>query len=300
MTPLLLTLSAALGADIVAPGICDASAAALVDGALLVTNDEDASLHRYTLTGQPIGRVALGADDVELDLEGAALSGERVWWTGSLGNNKRGEPRPERGLLIATSPGGEALGRVELREPLLAYPATSALLSGAAALPPKAGGLNVEGLAADPSGRLWLGLRSPLDARGRAALIRLDAPAQLLTGASPVFSAVELVDLGGRGVRSLTWWSAAGAWLILAGPTDGDGDFALYRWAGAAQAPSPVAADLSGFSPEGMEFLPSGELLLLSDDGRVDRSGRDCKDRWKDDPADPEVYFRMRVLTLTL
>jgi len=292
VTGLLLTLSAALGGDIVAPGLCDASAAVVTDGALLVTNDEDAWLYRYSLTGRPLGRALLGPDDAELDLEGAAAVGDRVWWVGSLGNNKRGEPRPDRSWLIATTPDGRELARFNLRDPLLASSDAGVPLA-AAGLPPKGGGLNVEGLGASADGGLWLGLRSPLHASGRALLIPVDVASD-----APRIGEAQTVDLGGRGVRSLLWWPAAEAWLVLAGATDGAADFALYIWPGAGHPPTPLPANLDGISPEGMLLLPSGELLLLSDDGSVDRDGRSCKKRWEDDPMDPAVYFRMRVVPL--
>ena len=292
MTALLLTLSAALGADIIAPGLCDASAAALVDGALLVANDEDAWLHRYSLTGQALGRSLLGPDGAELDLEGSATVGDRIWWVGSLGNNKRGKPRPDRAWLIATTPEGQELSRIDLRAPLLT--AGGAALTAAADLPPKAGGLNVEGLAAAPDGALWLGLRSPLSESGAALLV----PVGLPPDAPPTVGAPLALELGGRGVRSMLWRPDVGEWLILAGATDGAADFALYRWPGVGHTATPLPADLAGIAPEGMVLLPSGELLLLSDDGSAERAGRDCKARWQDDPADPEVYFRMRVVPL--
>jgi hypothetical protein len=90
-----------------------------------------------------------------------------------------------------------------------------------------------------------------------------------------------LLDLGGQGVRSLSWWR--GSYLIVAGDFASGGVSQLYAWDG-RKAPVRIDLDLSGLNPEGF-FSPEDrdEIMLLSDDGSVLVDGVECKEL--DDPA---------------
>lgn len=294
------------------PGECDASAVVALDGRLLVASDETDALTLYE--GQKLVRriplapaleQALGrpVDSGELDLEGVARAGDTLWWTGSHGLSRKGKDRPDRRMLFATSlPGDDGvrvLGRPrDLRDALMALPELGPELRRVAALPPKKGGLDIEGLAVDPkSGDLLLGLRSPVTG-GRAWIVALDNPSSLLADpeASPSLSVRARLDLGGRGVRSLTWSETLGSFVVAAGPPGEDDLFGLYRWDGRGE-PVPLPHDLGSLRPEGIEEI-GGELLVISDDGGVSRGGEDCKDRRDEDERDPKVYFRTRRFPL--
>ena len=85
-----------------------------------------------------------------------------------------------------------------------------------------------------------------------------------------------LLDLGGRGVRSISWWR--GRYLIIAGHHASGGTSMLYTWDGSG-APAPVGAvDLTGYNPEGF-FTPEdrAQILLVSDDGERVIDGVPCK-----------------------
>lgn len=150
-------------------------------------------------------------------------------------------------------------------------------LSRAATLAPKApGGLNIEGLTATPDGRLLIGFRNPVP-NNRALVIPLENPEEVLAGGTARFGPPQLLDLGGLGIRSLSWWRSR--YLVAAGPVDDGIEPRLYTWDGTS--PPGIVEDVGfpAFNPEGF-FSPEerDEILLLSDDGEVLVDGVACKD----------------------
>ncbi len=301
------------GAPILYHGTCDASAAVLLGDRLVVANDEDDWLRVYDLErgGDPLQRIDLFADrerpggDRESDLEGAAVIGGRTWWIGSHGRNRKGKERPNRRVLIATriSQGDDQIDvEVEavhhgdrssgLLGSMLALPELGPLLSETEPLAPKTGGLNIEGLAAR-DGALVIGLRSPL-VSSNAPVIFVRNPNALLGGSAPLELDSCTIDLGGRGVRSLSDDPGGDGFIVVAGTVGEGDDFALYRWSGSpSDAPQPIDRSLDELRVESILPLPGGRLLALSDDGSVRRGGTRCKDL-------PESERRFRGLALTL
>ena len=103
--------------------------------------------------------------------------------------------------------------------------------------PPKAGGFNIEGLAADGN-ELLIGLRSPVT-DGRAWVLRLANPAEIVADPTvpPQISVEARVDLGdGRGIRAMT--ESGDGWLLVGGPYDSPApSFVLYDWAQVGSPP---------------------------------------------------------------
>jgi len=143
-------------------------------------------------------------------------------------------------------------------------------------LAPDNKGFNIEGLTARADGKsLLLGLRSPLlgEDFNQAVLIPLENPEGVVERKQqPVLRPSILVNLGGRGVRSIEYSEAARAYFILAGPAGNDmGTFELYKWpAEESDPPTPVP----GFSaalqkqPEALVVDSTGKKIhLFSDDG---------------------------------
>lgn len=270
-------------------GLCDASAAVALDARhFIVADDEHNRLSIYRRgEARRVAEVALDGflqADKEADLEGAARVGQRIYWVTSHGRNSAGKLRPDRQRFFATDIRGttvEPVGRpyTALLADLVAAPNLTALkLADAAGRAAEAeGGFNIEGLAAGPDGSLLIGLRNPL-AQGRALLIPLLNPAELVAGRGPArFGTALHLDLGGRGVRSID--RAGSGYLIAAGPPADDGSFALFRWSGrAGDAPAPVKVDLGTLRPEALFAWPDGALTLLSDDGGVTVGKKACKD----------------------
>jgi len=277
-------------------GLCDASAAvALDDEHFVVASDESNVLGVFrrdradAVATLPLADFLGTAAKAESDLEGAARIGERIYWITSHGRNASGKERPERHRFFATDvvaggtppvlrPAGSA--QRGLLAAMLHSPALQPLdLEAAARLAPEAdGGLNIEGLAATADGGLLIGLRNPLR-QGKAPIVPLLNPAQVIAGEPPRFGAAILLDLGGRGIRSIE--RVGDGYAMVAGPVADRGDFALYRWSGAeADAPQRVAGvDFKDLRPEALFAWPqSDRLKLLSDDGGVERQGVACKD----------------------
>lgn len=286
-----------IGREVVFLGACDASGAVpLSERRMVVADDEDNVLRIYDVDrgGAPIEGIDVSGPlhlplegkkrkAPELDLEAATALDGRAYWLTSHGRDKKGEPAPERLRLFATALGhaeqpsvtGEPYDR--LIEDLIAAPELAGYdLAAAAALAPKAaGGLNLEGLTAGPGGAVWLGFRNPVP-RGRALLVPLLNLAALVDGGGPArFGRPVELDLGGRGVRSLSWWR--GRYLIIAGDTAGGGTSALYSWDGRGPARS-TGIELGGYNPEGF-YTPEDrdEILVLSDDGERAMDGVACK-----------------------
>ncbi len=117
-------------------------------------------------------------------------------------------------------------------------------------------------------------------------------------GKPAVFDEPLTVDLSGRGIRSIDYVEAWKRYVIIAGPTGGDGEFAVYHWSG-QQADAPVEIPLAWdehvkLSPEAIfHDSVSDSLHVLSDDGRVAVTHEGKTKRCKDWGKQPGVqYFR--------
>lgn len=316
-------------------GPCDASTAISVGPGLWVVGDDEAKppvmlqLYRSGQAGPAVGQGEIPARAVapvndghpELDLEASARIGPLVYWIGSHGaaeargpgDGTMGDPRPNNRRLFATNLGlragadgqgltvtVEPVGRpyTTLIEDLAADPRYGRFeLEAAARRPAKAkGGLNIEGLAATPSGALLIGFRNPLP-EGKALLAPLTNPNAVLAGEQARFGDPVLLDLGGLGIRSLEMVN--GGLLIVAGPAEGRkgtaSPSALYRWSGQFESP---AARLRGFPPVGGKpfnpealVIDGNTLVVLSDDGKVEGFDAVCGKR----PKESEGFRELRI-----
>jgi hypothetical protein len=293
-------------------GAADASAAvALDDRTLAVADDETNALRLYDVTrpGLPRAEIDLSGvavvdrDHPELDLEGAARAGDRVYWIGSHGRNKDGKQRVNRSCLFATDieaalrgPTLVPVGRVyrKLVEDLLREPSLQVLgLERTVRLPahfesqkqhrerlaPKRQGLNIEALAAGPEGLLYIGFRNPRprsgpEKRAMALVVPLlNVDSVLLGNRFPLFGTPVLLDLQGLGLRSMEYLPQRSEYLLVAGDHDGrTSGFVLYRWSGQpGAAPRPLRrfeAPQYDFNIEALvSFADPQRVLLLSDDG---------------------------------
>lgn len=279
-------------------GLCDASAAAALGGDFFaVADDEDNVIRVYhrqhgVLPAFSLDLTAFLETDPEApeaDLEGNARLGDLDYWITSHGRNRKGEECTSRQRFFATAatvtngfvrldPVGVPYKR--LLDDLLADERLQRFrLAAAARLAPKTpGALNIEGLAATPDGRLWIGFRSPVP-DGQALLVPLLNPAEVIAGSRARLGDPLLLDLGGRGIRSITAWR--GAYLVVAGATGDGGRSELYAWSGGADAPRRMAwSDPSGLNPEALAVFPGSgadELLVVSDDGNVLVGKKACK-----------------------
>ena len=241
--------------------ISDASSAIDVgDGYLLMVNDETNVLFLFKagVTGRPVKTFTFTSAQLgtgsEIDFEGLARSGDTVVVTGSQGNNKDGEVRPERRTFVALSISGSGadtqlgfVGRYNgLWADLKAWDAGNGHGLGANALGFAAGtapgvlpdpplGFNVEGLEYGPDGQtVYLGFRAPtinVDGGYRALVVPVANPSAIVSGSTATFGAPILLDLGGRSIRDLRR-NASNEYLISAGPSPQNNSWALYSWDG--------------------------------------------------------------------
>jgi hypothetical protein len=276
--------------------LCDASAAvALGANHFAVADDELNTLQIYQ-RGQadPVGSLALSAflgtkEDKESDLEGVAAIGTRIYWISSHGRNASGKVQERRYRFFATEvlagpiPTLVTVGQPysRLLDDLKKNPALKAYkLADAAKLAPEAaGGLNIEGLAATPDGKLLIGFRNPAPG-GSALIVSLENPKDLIKGEKAKFGLPATVDLNGRGIRSIELVSGS-SYLMVAGPTADNGSFALFRWSGKSGAAAQVVPQVKfeNFRPEALFAIPQTAMVqILSDDGGVTMDGMRCKD----------------------
>ena len=282
-------------------GLCDASAAVMLDGTtFVVADDEHNHLHYYRLGQETeLGTLDLAgflgtARGKESDLEGAARIGHRTWWIGSHSRNPDGEEKRKRHRLFALDLAQTRDGprlvfagtpfRGLLAELIAADKTWGFGLEQASQLAAEAeGGLNIEGLAAGLDGSLLIGFRNPL-VQGKALIVPLLNPDELIFEANEEpglarFGAPILADLGGRGIRDLDRYGDCT--LAVAGPTADEGDFRLYRLPDAAPAPPlDIGLELDpDLHPEVVFVIPdTNHAVILSDDGKRDMGGTSCQD----------------------
>jgi hypothetical protein len=278
--------------------MCDASGAVVLGAPrFAVADDEDNVLRVYDADA---GGASVYAVDVspaldlpakkktpEADIEAATRLGDRALWLTSHGRNSKGKLHPGRFRLFATTTpatgvGLHATGHAyeHLLDDMLAVPQLAALgLREAAELAPKEpGGLNIEGMTERPDGRsVVVGFRNPRP-EGRAIVVPFENPLAVLEtpGMRAQLGAPRLLDLGGLGVRALSFWR--GRYLIIGGAVDGENESALFVWDGEGERPQRLDVDLNGFNPEGfVSFDERPKVMLLSDDGSVEMNGKACK-----------------------
>lgn len=278
-------------------GMCDASAAVALDGdRFAVANDEDNTLRIYPANqaSAPVQSFDLteflGVDWKwpESDLEGAVWLGDRIFWITSHGRNREGKYRESRHRLFAITvqktngtvrllPVGKPY--TKLLDDLRAEPSLKPFkLSAASKRAPKhPGALNIEGLCSTPDQHLLIGFRNPIPA-GRALLVPLLNPNEIISGQSARFGDPILLNLGGCGIRDMAHWH--GKYLIVAGSSGTQGVSKVYLWKGGrAEAELMPGIDLHQFNPEAVIVYAdnSRSFQLLSDDGTMEVGGVACK-----------------------
>ena len=285
-------------------GVTDGSAAVAIDATHFVTAyDEESVLRVFSKDagGEASDKVDLraflgGGKDADSDIEGATQIGNRSYWITSHGRSKSGKDRPEQRKFFALDhqasssgvklvPAGNPYAR--LLEDLVADPRMDGFkLADASKLPPKEkGGLSIESLCATPEKTLLIGFRNPIP-EGKALLVPLKNPDQVITGQKAEFGEPVRLDLKGLGLRDMAW--ADGKYIIIGGPFGGNGKSRLFTWLGGNDAPREIAAvDLKGFNAESIVIYggsTKGGFQLLSDDSSSDTKAGDVpltfRGRW--------------------
>ena len=311
----------AQGESVKYSGISDASAAVAIGSDLFIVADDEKNVLQVYSTerdGPPLQSLpwdlplGIEPDDghPEVDIEGATMLDGRVYWISSHGRNKKGKWRANRHRLFAmtiamsdgkvtATPFGvpcRTLITQMVSDPIVqGFGLEKALSAGEKEvkdLAPKEEGLNIEGLCAAADGQsLLIGFRNPRPG-GRALLVPLKNPADVLSeAAAPEFGRPTELDLRIRrgeeiielGIRSIEYSTRHKAYLIVAGPHDGEKIFGIFSWSGkpvdraellreATTAVNRIAASdpKAPFNPEALVVYAASETVqLLSDDGTV-------------------------------
>ncbi len=270
-------------------GAGDASAAVAVgDHYFITASDEEHQLRVYDRLrgGPPIStfelanHLAFRGRIEELDLEGAAAIGSRIFWIGSHSRDKSGQRRPNCEHLFAVdvtrvtpSPELRFFGQsyTRLLEDLFASSIGRKyrLKEASKADAHSREGLNIEGLCATAEQNLWIGFRAPTPER-QALVIEIMNPSGLVSGQRAVFGRALPLDLGGLGIRDVTFDGKRH--FIVAGAHDGKDKAALFTWGGREAPPTRFKLPgLKGIDPEAIAIFerekPEG-IYLFTDTGR--------------------------------
>jgi hypothetical protein len=286
-------LTAALPPPVHYSGVCEASAAARIDGTrFVVASDELETLTLYRRGTVP--PLSTFLHPAVTDIEAAARIGDTIFWLTSHSLNKDGEDKAKRKVLFATKvlPSGKLAAAGSEYRQLRTDIATllgvqEKVEQGGTVTGGLARHLNIEGLAAAPDGSLLVGLRGPLHG-GKAQVVRIVKPFSRVGLPQPPATGkaqpkVFRLGLGGRGIRSLERvGSGSRTFLIVAGPV-GDSGLAprLYWWDGRNQ-PTPGPALIFGqMKPEAMITWSTGMVQILGD------NDDNCAE---DDPTRPRRF----------
>lgn len=266
----------------------DASAAVAVSSNLFMAADDEHNVLRLYSADQPgpplkefdfNAFLEVTTKSPEADLEGAAKIGNRAFWIGSHGRNKNGKERSNRCRFFATDikiengevsliPAGKPCKRL-LEDLSHDWRFVDFHFAEAATRAPKEeGAVNIEGLSATPDGHLLIGFRNPVP-NGKAGIIPLLNPNEVIEGKPPRFDMAIQLDLDGLGIRDMAYFE--GSYFIIAGPWHSGGKFEFYRWAGGMAQPQKLALKHVGdYTPEAIIIYPETgfqEIQILSDDG---------------------------------
>ncbi|MCX7088203.1 MAG: DUF3616 domain-containing protein [Methylococcales bacterium] len=293
-------------------GIHNPSAAIALDNDhFIVADDEDNSLRIYahTLATHPLQTIALKdvftgdifeGEDLEIDLEGGTEIEGTFFWIGSHSTSRKGRDRPARQRLLALTlkiddqgkfiahPVGQVVTHlIDALEQDARFDAYQ--FKQARTLPSKGlGGLNIEGLSATPDKGLLIGFRNPLQGgkvkrdklvNGKALLVKLLNPFEVINGHPPHFADPIELDLKGMSIRDISWRKKQ-KYLIVAGPYHDNlaskkhprEKTQLYSWSTqSGKLKHLKKIDLQDLNIEAAIFYPGrgSHVQLLSDDGQL-------------------------------
>jgi hypothetical protein len=269
----------------------------LPDGRFLVVEDEkDHPLSLVTIHADgSVETAALTAGLLQMfssfwkldDLEG--LAADRAGFVYAITSHSRdddGNEKPSREKLVRFRVEGKRVVDPKVVDGLKrALTACHPVLAAAAQIQnvKAGGGLNIEALEISPDQqRLLIGLRSPLR-DGRALIASVENPTALFESdeAPRIGDLLAELDLGGHGIRGLSYVPALGAYLVIGGPVSREkADFGLWSWSGLPGAPArrveiPGLQGLGRAEGVCLAVIDGVErVIVVSDDG--DREAERC------------------------
>jgi Protein of unknown function (DUF3616) len=293
-------------------GISNPSGAIALNNTLLViADDEDNKLRIYdrNIVEKPVQTIALSSvfkgkiadgEDLEIDLESGAEIEGTYFWIGSHSSSRTGETRLARHRLFAVNiklgsndkftvkPAGEIyttlIADLKKDKRFDDWHIGKAKKTHCNAVD----GLSIEGLAATANNGLLIGFRNPLSGgkikkdrlvNGKALLVELLNPFEVIHGLKAKFSGPIELDLGGMGIREITQ-RKKNKYLIVAGPYHENlenekhkkQETRLYKWSKKSGKLNYLKKiDLDNLNIEAALFYPGDNdfVQLLSDDGKL-------------------------------
>lgn len=261
----------------------------LPDGRFLVVEDEKSHpLSLFTIRGNgSVDSTALKPGLLQVfsafwkldDLEGLALGRTGfVYAITSHSRDDKGDAKESREKLVRFRVEGQRVVNPMVVDGLKrVMTSTHPVLAAAAKIREVKtdGGLNIEALEITPDQQqLLIGFRSPLNG-GRAVIARIDNPDGIFEGEAPRMAvALDELDLGGHGIRGLSYVPSIGEYLVIGGPVSREpAQFDLWLWSGKQGAPArrvtvPGLQGLEhaeGVSPALIEGVE--RIVIVSDDG---------------------------------
>jgi len=262
----------------------------LADGRFLVVEDE--KQHPFSLltispngsvSSTPLSPAPLVAGDAFWkldDLEGVALdrSGS-VYALTSHSRDGDGDEKKSRDKLVRFRiEGNRVVAPVVVNGLKRALMAKHPVLAAAAEIQDvkTGGGLNIEALEISPDQqRLLIGFRSPLQGH-RAIIASVENPATVFEAGEPprISATLDLLDLGGNGIRGMSYVPSLGGYLLISGPVArAPVHFELWFWSGHPDAPArrvtvpglPGFERAEGVSPAVIDGRQ--RIVIVSDDG---------------------------------
>ena len=258
----------------------------LADGRFLVLEDE--KTHPFSLltigpdgavTGSPVRQKPQDLPKLN-DLEGIALNQSgHIYAITSHSRDSDGEEKASRERLLRFRIEADRVVAPKVSNALKpALLAAHPVLAAAAEIRDvkAGGGLNIEALDLSPDAqRLLIGFRSPL--LGKRALVAcVENPAAIFdSGEVPRISArLETLDLGGNGIRGMSWFPCLDGYLVIGGPVAREPvQFQLWFWSGRPGAPArrvtvpglPGLERAEGICPAVIDGRQ--RIVVVSDDG---------------------------------
>lgn len=252
--------------------IPEASGVSRVGATLVIAGDEEPKALWLATDSGRMTHVKLSGASWD-DMEGLASVDERFFFAStSHSRTKKGKRKPEREQLFLMELSEKKIRAVHtwsLRELVLTELAKSfgaqldmKTVEGAS---PDEGGLNIEGLAYH-GGKLFIGLRSPITAQGKALMLVIKNGNELLQGQAPLFEQTLSLDLAGKGIRGLD--STPQGLLVLSGSSsDATETFGLARFDVGQRTLSDF--NIKGFEnllrPEGLVAELNGDVTVVQD-----------------------------------
>jgi alkaline phosphatase/2',3'-cyclic-nucleotide 2'-phosphodiesterase (5'-nucleotidase family)/3',5'-cyclic AMP phosphodiesterase CpdA/methionine-rich copper-binding protein CopC len=249
-------------------GSSDASTALSLDEEWMIVADDEVNILRVYPRNGGAAVLEWSYEDngpkltKELDLEASTMVGNTIYLIGSHSNKKDGaDAEADRSHLFAVTVTGTGASTqfsyvgqfTELESELVVWDSSNghglgadyfgfATSAAAGIEPERVDGFSIEGLVTSPDeSELWLAFRSPQSdsaERDMALIVPVTNYPELIAGTAgdAVFGDPVQLDLGGRGIRSISR-SEGGDYLIIAGPSGTqsdavDRDFALFTWDG--------------------------------------------------------------------